>query len=149
MLRPYTRPDPPQFNHMRTDFDAELFQQQLAHRAAGHPRHGLARARPLQDVAGVPAIVLERAREVGVAGPGPGHLTPSLRAGRVGFRGQPAGGACALMLVMLGSVITTSPRAVIPNSSWVAGWPATLSLATRSGPMIGSRVWMRFCRLKK
>src|SRR5207237_7932781 len=59
------------------------------------------------------------------------------------------GGACALMFVMVGRVITTSPRVVMPNSSWVAGWPATLSLATRSGPMIGSRVLMRFCRLKK
>src|SRR5437016_8333350 len=32
-----------------------------------------------------------------------------------------------------------------PEQQLVAGWPATLSLATRSGPMIGSRVLMRFC----
>src|SRR5438552_6035701 len=88
MLRPYTGPDPPQFHHMRADLDAELFQQDLADSAAGHPRHGLARTRPLQNVARVPAVVLERAREIGVAGAGPGHLTPSLRAGRVGFRGH-------------------------------------------------------------
>src|SRR6059058_321779 len=88
MLRPYTRPDPPQFDDMRTDFDAELFQQDLAYRAAGDSRHRFARARSLQDVARVPAVVLERAREIGVAGAGPGHLTPSLRAGRVGLCGH-------------------------------------------------------------
>src|SRR2546429_3087048 len=86
MLRPYTRPHPTQFAHVRTDFDAELFQQDLADRAAGDPRHRFARARPLQDVARVAAIVFERAREVGVARTGAGHLTSPLRTGRVGFR---------------------------------------------------------------
>src|SRR5690348_7767142 len=85
MLRPYTGPDPAQFHDMRTDLDAELFQQQLAYGAAGDPRHRLPRAGPLQDVACVLAVVLERAREIGVAGAGAGHLTPPLRAGRVGL----------------------------------------------------------------
>src|SRR5205814_1110580 len=44
MLRPCTRPDPTQFDHMRPDLHAELFQQHLAHRAAGDPRHRLAGA---------------------------------------------------------------------------------------------------------
>src|SRR2546421_6996945 len=66
MLRPYTGLDPAQFDHMRTDLDAELFQQQLADRAARHPGHRLAGARPLQDVARVLAVVFERAREIGV-----------------------------------------------------------------------------------
>src|SRR2546430_15134972 len=74
MLRPYTGPHPSQFDHVRTDFHAELFQEHLAHRPAGDPRHGLARARPLQDVARVLAVVLERAGEIGVSrarAPGP------------------------------------------------------------------------------
>src|SRR5213076_103726 len=87
MLRPYTRPDPPQFDDVRTDLNAELFQQDLAYRAAGDSRHRFAGARSLQDVARVPAVVLERAREIGVAGAGPGHLTPSLRDGQP--RGDP------------------------------------------------------------
>src|SRR2546430_17679260 len=83
MLRSYTRPDPPQFDDMRTDLDAELFQQDLAYRAAGDSRHRFARARPLQDVARVPAVVLERAREIGVAGAGAGppDAAPPPRAG--------------------------------------------------------------------
>src|SRR2546430_11579671 len=86
MLRPYTRPHPAQLHHVTPDFDAELFQQDLADGAAGDPRDRFARARPLQDVARVAAIVFERAREVGVAGTGAGHLTSPLRPGRVGFR---------------------------------------------------------------
>src|SRR5256886_8270646 len=86
MLRPYTPPHPTQFDHVRTDFAAELFQEDLADGAAGDPRDRFARARPLQDVARVAAIVFERAREVGVAGTGAGHLTSPLRPGRVGFR---------------------------------------------------------------
>src|SRR6266705_1521395 len=88
MLRPYTGPDPPQFHHMRADLDPELFQQQLAHRAAGHPGHGLARTRPLQNVARILAVVLERAREIGVTGAGAGDLTPPLSGGRVGLGGH-------------------------------------------------------------
>src|SRR5881296_440039 len=83
MLRPYTRPDPTQFDHMRPDFDAELFQQHLAHRAAGDPRHRLAGARPLQDVARVLAVVLERTREIGVPGAWAGDLAPPLGAAGV------------------------------------------------------------------
>src|SRR6266704_3426295 len=88
MLRPYPGPDAPQLHHVTPDLDPELFQQQLAHRAAGHPGHGLARTRPLQNVARILAVVLERAREIGVAGAGPGHLTPPLRGGRVGLGGH-------------------------------------------------------------
>src|SRR3989442_13195960 len=68
MLRPYTNADPAQFDHMGPDLDLELFQQHLADRAAGDPRHRLARARPLQDVPRVLAVVLERAGEIGVPG---------------------------------------------------------------------------------
>src|SRR2546429_5627385 len=88
MLRPYTRPHPTQFDHVRTDFDAELFQQDLADGTAGDPRHRFARAGPLQDVARVAAIVFDRAREVSVAGAGAGHLTPPLRTRRVRFPGH-------------------------------------------------------------
>src|SRR5436190_991619 len=76
MLRPYlsrvracTGPDPAQFDHMRTNFDAELVQEHLADRAAGHPGHRFPGARALQDVARVLAVVLEGAREIRVARP--------------------------------------------------------------------------------
>src|SRR6059036_2137184 len=46
-----------QFHDVAADFHAELLEQQLAHRAARHARHGLPRARALQDV----PSVLERA----------------------------------------------------------------------------------------
>src|SRR5205823_6988794 len=83
MVRPCTRHDPTQFDHMRPDLHAELFQQHLAHRAAGDPRHRLAGARPLQDVARVLAVVLERTREIGVPGPRAGDLAPPLGAAGV------------------------------------------------------------------
>src|SRR2546430_4244191 len=54
---------------MRADFDAELVQEHLAHRAAGHPGHRFPGARALQDVARVLAVVLEGAREIRVARP--------------------------------------------------------------------------------
>src|SRR6266513_1645541 len=49
-------------------------------RAASKPRPRLARARPLEDVARVLAVVLQAAGEVGVPGPGPGDLAPPLGA---------------------------------------------------------------------
>src|SRR5881396_1428312 len=78
MLRPYTNTDPAQFDHMGPDVDPELFQQHLAHRAARDPRHRLARARPLQDVPRVLAVVLERAGEIGVPGARARDLTSPL-----------------------------------------------------------------------
>src|SRR5881409_688794 len=66
MLRPYTCLDAAQLYDVAADFDPELFQQQLAHSAAGHARYGLARAGPLQDVARVLAVVLQAAGQVGV-----------------------------------------------------------------------------------
>src|SRR5437764_14735982 len=80
MLRPYTCLDAAQLYDVAADFDPELFQQQLAHSAAGHARYGLARAGPLQDVARVLAVVLQAAGEVGVPRPGPGDLAPPLGA---------------------------------------------------------------------
>src|SRR6266699_394992 len=65
-----------QFHDVAADFHAELLQQQLAHRAARHARHGLPRARALQDVPSVLPVVLERAREVRVARAGPRDLAP-------------------------------------------------------------------------
>src|SRR6266581_4316718 len=47
-----------------------------------------ARARPLQNVARILAVVLERAREIGVTGAGAGDLTPPLSGGRVGLGGH-------------------------------------------------------------
>src|SRR3989441_12879237 len=270
MLRPYTNADPAQFDHMGPDFDLELFQQHLADRAAGDPRHRLARARPLQDVPRVLAVVLERAGEIGVPGArardlaaplgtpsstggvglGRHHLLPvlpipapdehrdggakglagahprepldlvgfdlhagaaavaahpplQLRVDALGGQGEPRGnplehrhqapsmrlarrrepkhqrvlmppdnstrarlwaglsrssgappevrshrrdGACGLMFVIGGSETTTSPRAVIPNRYC---WPVDTSSATRNGPMIGSRIAIFFCWLKK
>src|SRR6266566_913634 len=49
-VRPCTGPDPAQFDHMRPDLDAELVQEHLAHRAAGHSGHRFPGARALQDV---------------------------------------------------------------------------------------------------
>ena len=46
-------------------------------------------------------------------------------------------GACGLVFVMVGSETTTSPRAVMPNRYC---WALVASNATRSGPMIGSRI---------
>src|SRR5437016_3687113 len=88
MLRPYTSLDAAQLYDVAPDFDPELLQQQLADGAAGHPRHRLPRARPLQDVAGVLTVVLEAAGEIGVAWPGAGDLAPPLGApvGDVRFR---------------------------------------------------------------
>src|SRR2546425_10935989 len=74
MLRPYVRHDTAELGYVRPDFDVELAQQHLAHRPAGHARHGFPGAGALQDVARVEPIVLERAGEVGVAGTRPGHL---------------------------------------------------------------------------
>src|SRR5947199_2853063 len=51
MLRPYTCLDAAQLYDVAADFDPELFQQQLAHSAAGHARYGLARARAPEDLA--------------------------------------------------------------------------------------------------
>src|SRR5437660_4094706 len=73
-------PYAPQFDHVRADLDPELLQQQLADGAAGDPRHGLPRTRPLEDVARVLTIVLQAAGQVGVPGPGPGDLAPPLGA---------------------------------------------------------------------
>src|SRR2546423_4794227 len=87
MLRPYTGLDPAQFDHMRTDLDAELFQQQLADRAARHPGHRLAGARPLQDVARVLTVVFERAREIGVPRAGARHPAAPPGPRSVGPRG--------------------------------------------------------------
>src|SRR2546428_12994481 len=71
MLRPYTHGDPPQLDDVGADLDVELLEQQLAHGPAGDPGDGLAGAGALQDVARVLAVVLEDAREGGVARAGP------------------------------------------------------------------------------
>src|SRR2546422_5252687 len=88
MLRAYTGPDPTQFDHMRPDLNAELLQEHLAHRAAGHPGHRFPGARALQDVARVLAVVLEGAREIRVAGPRTRHLASPLAPGGVRFGGH-------------------------------------------------------------
>src|SRR3989441_6579750 len=82
MLRPYTRLDAPQFDHVRADFDAKLLQQQLANRATGDPRHRLPGARPLEDVARVLAVVFQGAGQVGVSRPRPRDLAPALASPR-------------------------------------------------------------------
>src|SRR2546422_3222555 len=55
-------------------------------------------------------------------------------------------GACGFELVRLGSVTATRPRVVIANRYC---WLPTASNETRTGPMIGSRIGMRACTLKK
>ena len=55
------------------DFDAQDFEQQLGDGAGGDPRGRLAGRCPLEHIAGVGKIVLERAGKVGVAGPRRGH----------------------------------------------------------------------------
>src|SRR5207249_7942851 len=87
-VRPCTGPDPAQFDHMRPDLDPKLVQEHLAHRAAGHPGHRFPRARALQDVARVLPVVLERAREVRVAGPRTRHLAAPLAPRGVRFGGH-------------------------------------------------------------
>src|SRR5712692_2577782 len=88
MLRPYTGPHPAQFDHMRPDLDAELLQEHLAHRAAGHPRYRFPGARALEDVPRVLPVVLEGAREIRVAGPRTRHLAAPLAARGVRFGGH-------------------------------------------------------------
>src|SRR6266516_941891 len=78
MLRPYTSLDAAQLYDVAADLDAELLEQQLAHGAAGDPRHSLPRARPLEDIARVLTVVLQAAGEIGVPGPGPGDLAAPL-----------------------------------------------------------------------
>src|SRR5881398_2713004 len=73
---------------MRTDFDAELVQQHLAYRAAGHPGHRFPGARALQDVARVLAVVLEGPREIRVAGARTRHLATPLAPRSVCFGGH-------------------------------------------------------------
>src|SRR5436309_15598113 len=85
MLRPYTCLDAAQLYDVAADFDPELFQQQLAHGAAGDARYGLARAGPLQDVACVLAVVLQAAGQVGVPRPGPRDLASPLGPWGVGL----------------------------------------------------------------
>src|SRR5438105_15819012 len=96
-VRPCTGPDPAQFDHMRPDLDPKLVQEHLPPPAAGHPGHRFPRARALQDVARVLPVVLERAREVRVAGPRTRHLAAPLapRSGRPGERAAPPGDASA------------------------------------------------------
>src|SRR5207247_9827311 len=55
-------------------------------------------------------------------------------------------GACGFEFVRLGSVTATSPRVVSANRYC---WLLTASNDTRTGPMIGSRIGMRACTLKK
>src|ERR1051325_1448513 len=97
MLRPYTRSrpytggrrrsgrHPAQFDPMRPDLDVELLEQELADGATGDARHRLARAGPLEDVAGVAPVVLQGAGQVGVAGARSSHLTPPLGTGGIGL----------------------------------------------------------------
>src|SRR5438445_1743908 len=72
-------------------------------------------------------------------------LSTSWRGGQ-GVRPHGRGGACGLVFVMVGSETTTSPRVVMPNRYC---WPLVASNATRSGPMIGSRIEIFRCWLKK
>ena len=65
---------------------AERAQKRLGHRAAGDPSRRLASGGPLQHVPGVAAVVLEDAREVGVARPGEVDGAQRLRVA-VGLRG--------------------------------------------------------------
>src|SRR5204863_204007 len=60
--------------HVPDDADPEARQELAAHGAGRHARHGAARAGALQHVPQVLAVVLEAAREIGVAGPRAGEL---------------------------------------------------------------------------
>ena len=60
-------------NHVAQHLDAEFAQQRLGQRAHGHARRRFAGAGALQNVARVMEIVLDGARQVGMAGPRPRH----------------------------------------------------------------------------
>ena len=60
---------------------ADLAEERLRHRARRHEHGRVARARPLERVPDVVVPVLERAREIGVAGPGQRHALRSLACG--------------------------------------------------------------------
>src|SRR2546428_14074879 len=89
MLRPFTRGHPTELHDVAADLDVELLEQQLAHGPAGDPGDGLAGAGALQDVARVLAVVLEDAREVGVARAGPRDLPAARLPGGAGRPGPP------------------------------------------------------------
>ena len=71
---------------MAPDLDPELLEQPAGEGARRDARRRLARAGALEDVAGVVAVVLEDADEVGVPGPGAGHLAAAVLP-----RGRPRG----------------------------------------------------------
>ena len=74
-----------QAHHVAADLDPELVEQPPGQGAGGHPRRGLPGAGALQDVAGVEAIVLEHAGQVGVPGTGTRHPAPAQLARLVGL----------------------------------------------------------------
>ena len=76
------RADAAERHEVRADLDAELLEQAPRHGAGRDARRGLARRGALEDVAGIDAIVLEHADEVGVAGPRPGDAPAPRFAGR-------------------------------------------------------------------
>ena len=59
--------------HVAQHLDAELRQQLARQRSDGDARRGLARAGTFEHVADVGQVVLERAGEIGMAGPRPRH----------------------------------------------------------------------------
>lgn len=76
---------------MAPDAHPELGQETARHRPGGHPGGGLARAGALEDVAGVRAIVLQEADQVGVPRPRQVHPAQRLVVG-VGHRLHGHGG---------------------------------------------------------
>ena len=57
-------------DHVSEDVDPDRGEQLARDRADRRPRRGLSRARALENVAKIVAVVLEAARQVGVAGAG-------------------------------------------------------------------------------
>jgi hypothetical protein len=63
------------------DLDPEFLEQPPRQRSRGDPGRGLPRAGPLQDVAGIPPVVLEDSHQVGVPRSGAGDPAAALVAG--------------------------------------------------------------------
>ena len=119
----------------RPDLDAELAQERARDAAGRDPRRGLARRRALEHVADVVEAVLERAGEVGVAGPDAGDRRGALVAVLGGARAarrpprRSSGSTCMTCVQFSQSRLRTSSRIGEPS---VRPWRTPARISARS-----------------
>ena len=119
----------------RPDLDAELAQERPRDAAGRDPRRRLARGRALEDVAHVVEAVLERAGEVGVAGPDAGdRRRPLVAVGRgvaksASAASSSSGSTCMTWVQFSQSRLRTSSRIGDPS---VSPWRTPARISARS-----------------